>query len=242
MIKNILLTTIILLYTLQLLTPKTVYAQGVCECSASYSSYGGQLTCSPPDPSTCNYGYTAKCSETTNRTCSCECIKEDNSTCGNLGQLCCDRNSGKSECFDNLVCEKLGYNYGKCVEAGEDNQFILDVCEKIEDPVAKSTCVKCMSFEGDSNAGVWTAIGCIRFSPEGFIEDVFSFAFGIVGGVAFLLLLAGAFTYLTASGNPEQLQKGKERLSSALAGLIFIILAVILLDIIGVDLLQIPGF
>ena len=93
-----------------------------------------------------------------------------------------------------------------------------------------------------SAGGVWTAIGCIHFDPSGFGQDIFSFAFGIIGGIAFILLLAGAFTYLTAAGNPEQLQKGKERISSALAGLIFVILAIILLRIIGLDLLQIPGF
>ena len=66
-----------------------------------------------------------------------------------------------------------------------------------------------------------------------------TFVIGIGGGLAFLMMLLGAFQMLTSAGNPETLQAGKDRLTSAVIGLLFIIFAVLLLQIIGVDILGI---
>lgn len=94
----------------------------------------------------------------------------------------------------------------------------------------------------DDNKGIKTAIGCVHTSPVGFIKDFLNFAVGISGGLAFLMMLLGAFQMLTSAGNPETLQAGRERLQSAVIGLLFVIFAVLLLKIIGVDILGIPGF
>jgi hypothetical protein len=64
---------------------------------------------------------------------------------------------------------------------------------------------------------------------------------GIGGGVAFLLIVISGFMIMTASGNPERLQAGKELMTSAIMGLIMLIFSVFLLKIIGVDILQLPG-
>jgi len=52
----------------------------------------------------------------------------------------------------------------------------------------------------------------------------------------------GAFLYITSQGNPDQLQKAKETIVSAIGGLLFIIFAVFLLRLIGFDILKITGF
>jgi len=57
-----------------------------------------------------------------------------------------------------------------------------------------------------------------------------------------LLMAFGALKIITSAGSPESIQAGKELITSALAGLIFIILSLFLLKLIGVDILQIPGF
>lgn len=87
-----------------------------------------------------------------------------------------------------------------------------------------------------------TAIGCIHTNPADLVADVLKFALGIGGGLAFLMMLLGAFQMLTSAGNPETLAAGKDRLTSAIIGLLFIIFAVLLLQIIGMDILGIPGF
>ncbi len=89
----------------------------------------------------------------------------------------------------------------------------------------------------DQDSAIQTAIGCIHTSPAGFIKDTMKFVIAISGGLAFLLMLLGAFQMLTSAGNPETLQAGRERLQNAIIGLLFVIFAVLLLRIIGVDIL-----
>jgi len=47
---------------------------------------------------------------------------------------------------------------------------------------------------------------------------------------------------LTSAGNPDTLAAGKSRLTSAVIGLLIVIFATLLLQIIGFDILKIPGF
>lgn len=118
-------------------------------------------------------------------------------------------------------------------------------------PIPKATsCTdpkKCTSSGGkdficDGDAGIKTAIGCVHTTPAGFVKDFIAFAIGIGGGLAFLMMLLGAFQMLTSAGNPETLQAGRDRFQSAIIGLLFVIFAVLLLQIIGVGILNIPGF
>ncbi|MBI5448698.1 hypothetical protein HY948_00020 [Candidatus Gottesmanbacteria bacterium] len=97
-------------------------------------------------------------------------------------------------------------------------------------------------FEGCNGGAVNTAIGCIPTDPSALFSKFFQFGIGIAGGIAFLLILFGGFQILTSAGNPEQMNEGKELISSAVAGLLLIIFSVFLLRIIGVTILGIPGF
>ena len=65
---------------------------------------------------------------------------------------------------------------------------------------------------------------------------------GIGGGIAFLLILVAGFMIITSQGSPDKIQAGKELLTSAIAGLLLIIFSVFILELIGVDILEIPGF
>lgn len=94
----------------------------------------------------------------------------------------------------------------------------------------------------DGGKGIKTAIGCIHTDPAGFVKDFLTFITAISGGLAFLMMLLGAFQMITSAGNPETLQAGKDRFSSAIIGLLMVILAVLFLKIIGVDILNLPGF
>jgi len=95
----------------------------------------------------------------------------------------------------------------------------------------------------DDPKAIRTAIGCINVSgPTGFVSSILSLAVGIGGGIAFLLIIFGAFQILTSSGTPEKVQAGKELITSAIAGLLLIIFAVFILRLIGAEILKIPGF
>lgn len=91
--------------------------------------------------------------------------------------------------------------------------------------------------------GIDTALGCIPTENiTEFIKWFLSWAIGIAGGIAFLLILSSGFQIMTSSGNPDKLKGGQEQLTAAVSGLMFIIFAVFLLRLIGVEILQIPGF
>ncbi len=75
-----------------------------------------------------------------------------------------------------------------------------------------------------------------------FVSKLVGITVGIAGGIAFLLILFGGFQILTSAGNPEQLNAGRELISSAVAGLLLIIFSIFLLRLIGYNILGIPGF
>lgn len=90
--------------------------------------------------------------------------------------------------------------------------------------------------------GIQTAIGCIHTAPVALVKDLLIFTTAIGGGLAFLMMLLGAFQMLTSAGNPDSLNAGRERLTSAVIGLLFIIFSILLLRIIGFDILKLEGF
>lgn len=92
-----------------------------------------------------------------------------------------------------------------------------------------------------------TAIGCISTSVDTtsgqntFFGSVIKVAVGLGGGLALLLMLYGVFIVTTSAGIPDKLKEGQEVITSAVSGLIFIILSVFLLNLIGINILGIPG-
>ncbi|MBI2338241.1 hypothetical protein HYU95_03605 [Candidatus Daviesbacteria bacterium] len=96
--------------------------------------------------------------------------------------------------------------------------------------------------EDPRGPGIPTAIGCIHTNPAELAKDLLTWVIGIGGGLAFLMMLMGAFQMLTSAGNPETLNAGRDRLTSAVIGLLFVIFSILLLQIIGVGILNLPGF
>jgi len=65
---------------------------------------------------------------------------------------------------------------------------------------------------------------------------------GIGGGIAFLLMLFGSLQVILSSGNPDKTKAGQQLITSAISGLLFIIFSLLILELIGVKILNIPGF
>lgn len=110
-------------------------------------------------------------------------------------------------------------------------------------PVLAATNVPAMIKGSCGSSSVNTAIGCIDTDIEsgGFLRTILSFAIGIGGGIALLLMLYGTFIVTTSAGIPDKLSQGKEIITSAAIGLVFIILSIVLMNLIGVSILGIPG-
>ncbi len=113
-------------------------------------------------------------------------------------------------------------------------------CGKGEDsgPEAQKTRDKfgnCLSVD--------TAIGPISVqSPQAFILYVFRLALMIAGFGGVVLILISGYIMMISAGDKEKVQGAREMITSAIVGLLFIILSIVILEVIGVDILKLPGF
>ncbi|MBI2620948.1 hypothetical protein HYW61_01850 [candidate division WWE3 bacterium] len=59
-----------------------------------------------------------------------------------------------------------------------------------------------------------------------------SVLFPAIIGLGFFMIIKAGYTLLTSEGDPEAVKKGKEDLTSAIIGLIFVLLSMVILKII----------
>jgi hypothetical protein len=145
---------------------------------------------------------------------------------------------GKVACRRNLV---VGLNSKDQVKVDnlKPGSTKFDLCSQIPDDNLK---VKCQSCKG-----IWSAVGCIpvRDSNEngqGIIKAIVQIGLGVTGGVAILMIIIAGFMISTAQGDVKKAGAGKDLITSAVVGLLFVIFSVTILKFIGVTILQIPGF
>jgi hypothetical protein len=161
---------------------------------------------------------------------SAACSGLSNRTNCSRGELRCNGNDGGVYC---------------CSQAGGG-------CSQVPGGATQATS-ETFSANGQSSAdvhgdcgegGISTAIGCIGVldSQTQFLGDILRWAVGIGGGIAFLLIVYAGFMIMTAAGNPERLKAGQELLTSAISGLILLILSVFVLRFIGIDILGLEAF
>lgn len=99
----------------------------------------------------------------------------------------------------------------------------------------------------------YTAIGCItseggfqnnrNSGAASFTQALFDLiVFRMIGGIALLYFMYGAFLIITSQSDPEKLNHGKRVLYGSIIGLVFVLTSVLLVNIIGSNILKIPGF
>lgn len=143
-------------------------------------------------------------------------------------------NAAPVECDNDVFCCELQSECNITIDKA------LKICGFIEDADEKARCEDCL---GDQNPGVYSAIGCIRFgNAASIVSSVFQLGIGIAGGIAFLLILFGGFQILVSAGNPERVQAGKELITSAITGLLLIIMSIFILRLIGFNILDLKNF
>lgn len=82
-----------------------------------------------------------------------------------------------------------------------------------------------------------SAIGNIPTDIGGFVRLFFNVILWIAGAIALILIIISGYRFMTSRGNPEAVQNAQDQLTAALIGLIFIILAFVILQTIGTDFL-----
>jgi type IV secretory pathway VirB2 component (pilin) len=72
------------------------------------------------------------------------------------------------------------------------------------------------------------------------LQRIITFMFGIAGAVAIIMIIIGGFRYMIASGDPKMTESAKHTVSFAVAGLIIVLLAFFVVNLVG-NLLGAPG-
>ena len=185
------------------------------------------------------------------------CAGQD-ATCSFL--LCPNPSLASSDCeFPNYCCPSYASpTPAPACECDDSGNIVYDSCATLGPLRAfcvwdfddwLCTCVSAVVDSpatcnpGGSTVGIDTAIGCIPVSiTQGFVNFLLGWAIGIAGGIAFVLIIYGGFLVITSVGNPQKVQAGKELITAAVSGLLLLVFGAFILEFIGVDILNIPGF
>lgn len=111
-----------------------------------------------------------------------------------------------------------------------------------EMPPEPTNPVQCGNVSDNKCTSVNTVIGSIGTEPESFISTIFGLLLGLSGGVALLLIIVSGYRLMVSQGNPDAVKEAREQLTAAIIGLLFMILSFVILQVIGVNILRIPGF
>ncbi|QQG40750.1 MAG: hypothetical protein HYV37_00255 [Candidatus Levyibacteriota bacterium] len=119
--------------------------------------------------------------------------------------------------------------------AGEDINGVPITEKQIKDnPDRKRDIVKCTKID--------SAIGEIDTDPAAFIKKIFTVLLSMAGGWAVYLIITAGYQLMFSQGDAEGVKEAQEKITSAVVGIIFMILSLIILRVIGVDIFQLPTF
>src|SRR5882724_1174868 len=100
----------------------------------------------------------------------------------------------------------------------------------------------CATFDANGKCtSAITPFGNISTDPGKFISRLFGILLAASGMIALLLIMRAGYRFMTSRGNPEGIQQAREQLIAAIVGLLFLIFSFVILQVIGVDILGIPG-
>ena len=167
------------------------------------------------------------------------CQKEENMCCK---ETILGRCEPKRIIGPNFRCEDLygaftlvPKDYCKQTDPSIDYELKGNVCVATK----RSDIFLCLSEKYPE--GCPTAIGNIKTDPGGFIQVFLKYALMLAGLALIASLIMVGYKVLTSQGNPEKLQGAKEMATSLFAGIILIVFSMVLLQAIGVDILNLPG-
>ena len=125
-----------------------------------------------------------------------------------------------------------------CADSYVDVGHMINLCKNFDNSSENGACLNCTS-----SGRMWTAIGCVEFSLQGIIqEQIIGWGIGLAGISAILCIIYSALILQTSANNPEKIKQAQDMMTACITGLVVIIFAVFILNVIGVDILRIPGF
>lgn len=117
----------------------------------------------------------------------------------------------------------------------------IDCVEMTPVPPPPPPCADPLDAEGRCKA-FDSAFGRVNTDAGAFITSIFAVLLSVSGGVALLLIIKSGYQLMISAGNPEKINAGREQLIAAIVGLLFIIFSFVILEVIGIEILRLPGF
>ncbi len=123
-----------------------------------------------------------------------------------------------------------------------DEEIIFAYCPDSQPTCCITATHTAAKVAGECIEGIgWidTAIGCVPFqSVESFTQFMIRWSLGVAGGIALFLISISAVKIMTTKGDPKRLQDARDTLSSAIAGLIMILLSIFIIRFVSEELLN----
>lgn len=141
-----------------------------------------------------------------------------------------------------IVLETVPPEAQELVKSGELGAELDDSLPPDDVPIPDAPLPCKMQNTDGTCAEVYSAIGVIKTDPGEFVKKIYEVVLGLAGGIALIMIILSGYKYMASQGNPEAIKAATEGLTSSVIGLLFIIFAFVILQIIGVDILRIPGF
>lgn len=214
-------------------------------------NFGGKPYYYPPSPN----GISCNSNEYCSNTAGCQSNNVlDPALCKKSGAGCtsnsyCNQSSECANYYCTIGNAQPADNVGFPALSGATCKYFASPPPKVDSftppPAAVGTDgLPCASWDKDNrclkiNTGFNIPIGT---TPIDLITSIFSIVLSLSGGIAILLIIVSGYRMMISQGNPEALKEAREQLTATIVGLLFIIFSLVILQIIGYDILQIPGF
>lgn len=190
------------------------------------------------DPNSCASGLTCVSDARGNLTCQSSSLTNSSRTFGCL-QKCSlyydcqyDPNSGNPP-----QCIKR--SQGPCANV-KDFKLDTPIDQSSPNPLSPdSSPVKSIKICSSVDTGLGFSVPT---DPLGLLKTILSLLLSLAGGIALVLIIVSGYRIMASGGDAEKLKAARETLTAAIAGLIFIIFSLVVLQFITVNILQIPGF
>ena len=193
----------------------------------------------PAPPYTCKYDTAPKVSPNSGQTpcltCKSGCTQTDGS-----GTYCVtDCNSTTKDPagpISTQYCnpENEACWHGKCQNYASEPQPPMPPCSQYNNADPKKA-TKCLSINTDLGISLPT-------DPGELINALLGVVLSAAGGIAIFLIMISGYRMMISQGNPDQIKDAREQLTAAILGLLFVIFSLVILQIIGVNILNLPGF
>lgn len=149
---------------------------------------------------------------------------------------------GDGTIYAQNICNDGKASSNKCTDPFGPQPYNLDIYEKSGSFVGSLSFLVDYATSGQNPCGPEgkecpTALGKIPTNPKAFAEKVLQIAIGLAGGIAFILMVIGSIRVLTSSGDQQKLSAGRDMIVAAVAGLLFIIFSVLILQFIGIEII-----